>query len=152
MKKIFKKVILIFLTLSIVLSAEINADMSIDAMEESQEFYEKHEMLMITTNYINDILQISFSVFFIVIPIIMLYVIIKQKDDKNARNEYLAKLGWAEFFVCIYLCFTGTTMLFRYGSESSLKINILNILFSILDIKMIINKFLPRDKNESFED
>lgn len=152
MKKFFKKVILIFFTLSIVLSVKVNANMSIEAMEESQEFYEKHEILIITTGYINNILQISFTAFFIVIPIIMLYVIIKQKDDKNARNEHLVKLGWAEFFIFIYLCFIGTSMLFRYGSENSLKVNILNILVSILDIKMIIKKFLPRDKNESFED
>ena len=76
MKKFFKKVILIFFTLSIVLSVKVNANMSIEAMEESQEFYEKHEILIITTGYINNILQILLiilisSIFYLYFRLIM---------------------------------------------------------------------------------
>lgn len=149
MKKTIKKLTLIFLTLLSVLCTKVYGNMTIEAMEESTKFYNEHKFLIDSTQVISSLMRLTFIVFIIVIPIIIIYKNIKLKHNQNEREKYIVKtLGIAELLCIINTFIIGTaSTLYGHGSESALYISIFIILISLLNIGIILFKLLKKNKN-----
>ena len=139
-----KKLILAFLSLFSLLCSTSYGNMTLEAMEESKQFYDEHEFLIESTNIIAWLMRFSFIIFVIAVPMIIIYKKIKNKENK----DIIEKLCVAEFLCIINLFITiGLTTLVRgSGSESLLKVNIINLIISLLNIVIILFMFLKKRK------
>ena len=146
MKKIIKKASFIFLILISVLCTRVFANMTLEAMEESQQFYNEHKFLIDSTQIISIILELAFFVFVIVIPIIIIYKKVKLKNNPNDRNKYIIKtLGLAELLFVFNIFISYSAEMVKYGSESTLYSNIFIIIVSLVNIGIILFKLLKKE-------
>ena len=148
MKKNIKKLSLLFLVSFSILCTKVYANMTLEAMEESARFYNEHKFLIDSTKIISRLMHLTIMIFIIIIPIIIIYKKIKQKNNPNEKDSYIIKtLGFAELLCIINTFITGSASLaYGHGSESELRINIFIIIISSLNIGVILFKLLKKNK------
>ena len=154
MKKIIKKISLFFLVIFNILFTKVYANMTAEAMEESAKFYDEHKFLIDSTKIVSRLMHLTLMFFIIIIPIIIIYKKIKQKNNPNEKDSYIIKtLGLAELLCIINTFITGyASMLYGHGSESALRINIFIIIISLLNIGIILFNLLKKNKVSWFLD
>ena len=144
MKKFIKKLTLTFLTLLNLLYTTVYGNMTIEAMEESEKFYNEHKFLMDSTTIIARLISLISMIFIIIIPIIIIYKKIKLKNNENGRDKYIIKtLGLAEL-LCIINTFIIKFAFSLYGSE---RVFIFIIFISLLNVGIVLFKLLKKQKN-----
>ena len=149
MKKIIKKLTLTFLALLSVLCTTVYGNMTLEAMMESEKFYNEHKFLMNSTSIIARLMTLVSMILIIIIIIIIIYKKLKLKNNENERDKYIIKtLGLAELLCVINAFITGrASMFYGHGSESALYINIFIIFISLLNIGIILFKLLKKREN-----
>ena len=136
---------IIFLILISVLCTRVSANMTLEAMEESLQFYNEHKFLIDSTQIISKIMELAFFVFVIVIPIIIIYKKVKLKNNPNDRNKYIIKTqGLAELLFVFNIFISYCAEIVKYGSESTLYSNIFIIIVSLVNIGIILFKLLKK--------
>ena len=140
MKKIIKKISLTFFTLYSMLCTTVYGNMTAEAMDESIKFYDEHKFIIESTNTITELMIISFLIFIIVIPIIIIFKLVKYNKNKDEKYEYSIKtLGIAEIVFIINVFYsTRVYSLLSYGSENNLYKNISIIISSLVSIGIVI--------------
>lgn len=148
MKKIIKKLSSFFLASFSILCTKVYANMTAEAMEESENFYNEHKFLIDSTTIISRLMHLSLMIFIIIIPIIIIYKKVKLKNNPNEKDNYIIKtLGLAELLCIINTIITGyASMLYGHGSESALHNSIFIIIISSLNIGIILFKLLKKNK------
>jgi len=151
MKKSIKKLIVIFFALFSILCTKVYGNMTLEAMEESARFYDEHKFFIDVTEVISVIMELSFLVFVIVIPIIIIYKILKLRNNLDERIKSNIKiLGIAEILFIINRFIINCSNELKYGSESVLYINVFIILISLLNIAIVLVGLLKKNKNRKF--
>lgn len=151
MKKNIKKLIVIFFALFSILCTKVYGNMTLEAMEESARFYDEHKFLIDVTEVISVIMELSFLVFVIIIPIIIIYKILKLRNNLDERiKSNIKMLGIAEILFIINRFIINFIKEFKYESESTLYVNVCIILISLLNIAIVLVGLLKKNKNRKF--
>lgn len=149
MKKIIKKLTLIFLALLSALSTTVYGNMTVEEMNASAEFYDKHKFIIHSTLIISTIMELAFFVFAIIIPIIIVFKKFKYKKSQDEGNKnIIEKLKKTEILFIINIYITNIAKFTRYGSESTLYVNIFIIIISLITIGIVLFKLL---KNKNYK-
>lgn len=147
MKNSIKKITLLFILFLNILYTKVLCNMTLEAMEESDRFLDKHSFICYTCATISIILTLSFLIFVLVIPFILIFRKIKYKKTDDIKIKQKTKsLIFSEIFLIVYLYLNSQfSRLFRNGSQAVLCGNIFNIIFSALLLRIILPPLFKKD-------
>jgi hypothetical protein len=121
--------------------------MTIESMEASAQYYEQHKFIINLTSTIYEFWKYAIVAFIIIIPIIIIYIKIKQKIKKDeGKNKHIGRLLKEEVALIINFGIIMFLSPLRYGSERTLYDNIIVIILSLIINLPIIAGFFKKDK------
>lgn len=150
MKNSVKKVTLLFVLFFNLLYTKVNCNMTLEAMQESQRFLDEHTFIFYTCQILSTILTLSFFIFTLVIPFILIYRKIKYKksDDIKIKQKNKSLISAEVFLIAYFFLNSMFSRFFRNGSQAVLCGNIFNIIFSTLILVIILRPLLKKDRTK----
>jgi hypothetical protein len=147
MKKTIKKLLLLAVIFVNILCTEGFCDMTVESMEESLQFYNQHKFIINLTTIIYKFWEYAIVAFIIIIPIIIIYIKIKQKIKKEeGKTKHISCLLKEEVALIINFGIMMVLSPLRYGSEWTLYDNIIIIMLSLIINLPIIAGFFKKEK------